>query len=111
SRRAPCAPPHPAARPEINRPAPNPRPDANRPDNNRRPDFNKPDNNNRPNVNRPDNNRPNFNRPNYGNNRPIVRPHPRPDYSKYRRAVTAPRRFHAAPYRAPHGYAYRRWSY
>jgi len=122
SRPAPTARPQPAARPEPSRPAENARPAISRPDNNRhdnnrhdnnnRPNFNRPDNNNnRPGVNRPDNNnRPNFNRPDH-NNRPAVRPHPRPDYSKYRRAVTAPRRFHVGTYRAPHGYSYRRWSY
>lgn len=110
----PAAKPAPAVnRPAANRPA---RPAVNnRPTHNRpavqptpsRPDFNRPGNNtNRPGFNRPgDNNRPGVNRP--GNNRHGARP----DYSKYRRAVTAPRRFHAGHYRAPRGYSYQRWSY
>jgi Ni/Co efflux regulator RcnB len=81
------------------------RPGAGRPDNNNRPGANRPDNSHRPGINPPGNNKPGANRP--GNNRPGARP----DYSKYRRAVTAPRRFRAGTYRAPHGYQYRRWSY
>ena len=126
----PAAKPAPAVnRPAANRPA---RPAVNnRPTHNRpavqptpsRPDFNRPGNNNRPGTNRPGTNRPgnNINRPGFNrpgdNNRPGVnrpgnnRPGARPDYSKYRRAVTAPRRFHAGHYRAPRGYSYQRWSY
>jgi len=33
------------------------------------------------------------------------------DIATYRRNVTAERRFHYGDYRAPHGYAYRRWSF
>jgi len=100
--------PGPAARPA---PAPHPQPAARPAPNNRPSMGDRHDNNNRPNISRPDNNnRPGFNRPG-NNNRPAVRPHPRPDYSKYRRAVTAPRRFHVGMYRAPHGYHYQRWSY
>ena len=96
----------PAARPAPAAPS---RPAATRPDNNRRSDFNRPDNNRRPDYNRHENNsRPNFNPPDH---RPAVRPHARPDYSKYRRAVTAPRRFRIGTYHAPRGYHYRRWSY
>lgn len=96
-------------RPGFNRPGNNNnRPVVNRPGDNNRPDFNRPgnNNNNRPGFNRPgDNNRPGFNRP--GHNRPGARP----DYSKYRRAVTAPRRFRAGHYHAPRGYSYQRWNY
>ncbi|MBN9534661.1 MAG: RcnB family protein [Alphaproteobacteria bacterium] len=42
---------------------------------------------------------------------PGQRPHARPNYSKYRSTVKAPRRYHAGVYHAPKGYAYRRWSY
>lgn len=103
TRPAPAAPSRPAitrpqpARPAITHPTNN-RPAINRPNNDRRPDYNRHGNNNRPGFNRPD-------------HRPSVRPHQRPDYSKWRRAVTAPRRFHIGTYHAPRGYSYRRWSY
>ena len=86
------------SRPAATRPG-NDRPNINRPGNDRRPDY-RPGNNNRPGFNRPDHNA-----------RPGVRPHARPDYSKYRRAVTAPRRFRIGTYHAPRGYSYRRWNY
>jgi Ni/Co efflux regulator RcnB len=96
-------------RPGFNRPGNdnNNRPGTNRPGNgNNKPGFNRPGNgNNRPGINPPGNNRPGFNRP--GNNRPGARP----DYSKYRRAVTAPRRYSVGRYRAPSGYRYQRWNY
>jgi Ni/Co efflux regulator RcnB len=81
--------------------APSNRPSLGRPDNNRRPDFNRSDRHD---------NRSGFNQPDR-NTRPGVRPHRRPDYSKWRRAVTSPRRFHIGTYHAPRGYHYRRWNY
>ncbi len=125
TRPAPAARPTPAARPAvtarpaITRPDNNNRPGLNRPGNDNRPGTNRPGNgNNRPGTNRPgnNNNRPDFNRPG-NNNRPGVnrpgnnRPGARPDYSKYRRAVTAPRRYRVGRYHAPAGYRYQRWNY
>lgn len=67
-----------------------------------------PQANNRPGNNRPGTNRPgNYNRPSFNHNRP----HARPDYTKYRRATTASKRYRAGVYHAPHGYRYQRWSY
>jgi Ni/Co efflux regulator RcnB len=105
ARPAPAAPSRPAAtrandnRPSSNRPSSN-RPSSNRRDNDRRHDADRRGNNNRPGFNQPDHRA-----------RPGVRPHRRPDYSKWRRAVTSPRRFHIGRYHAPRGYHYRRWNY
>ena len=85
-------------RPAATRPDDN-RQNVNRRGNDRRPDY-RPGNDNRSGVNRPDR-----------YERPGVRPHARRDYSKYRRAVTAPRRFRIGTYHAPRGYSYRRWNY
>lgn len=67
-----------------------------------------PQANNRPDTNRPGAGRPgNYNRPHFNQHRP----HARPDYSRYHRAVTAPKRYRAGVYHAPRGYRYQRWSY
>ncbi len=41
----------------------------------------------------------------------IERSHVKVDIATYRRNITAERRFHYGDYRAPAGYAYRRWTY
>jgi Ni/Co efflux regulator RcnB len=106
TRPAPTARPaaQPAARPTpATRPAT--RPAASQHHNNNRPGTNRPGNHTNPAVTRPGhNNRPGFDRPNN-------RAHARPDYSRYHRARTAPKRFRIGHYHAPRGYHYQRWSY
>lgn len=63
---------------------------------------------------RDDHRGPNTQQPGFNgrhDNRHAAPAHVRRDYSKWRRAVHSPRRFHAGVYHAPRGYVYRRWNY